>query len=107
METGLKARVVLVTGASQGIARAAAEIFAVEGAKLAICARTEKTIREAERELQAKHSCEVLAEVVDVTDSAAVQRFVGTVVERFGSVDVCIANAGGPPAKNFLSTTME
>src|SRR5436305_11038638 len=107
METGLKGRVVLVTGASQGIARAAAEIFANEGAKLAICARTEKTIREAERELQAKHAGDVLAEVVDVTDATGVERFVAKVAERFGAVDVCVANAGGPPAKNFLSTTMD
>src|SRR5689334_16540247 len=105
MDYGLKGKVVLITGASQGIARAAAEIFANEGAKLAIAARTEKTIREAEQQLRAK--TEVLADAFDVTDSAAVDRFVAASVERFGRVDVAVANAGGPPAKSFLTISME
>jgi 3-oxoacyl-[acyl-carrier protein] reductase len=40
-----------------------------------------------------------------VTDAAAVGRFVAAVAEQFGGVDICITNAGGPPAKGFLSTT--
>jgi 3-oxoacyl-[acyl-carrier protein] reductase len=49
----------------------------------------------------------VLTEPFDVTDAAAVQRFVDHVAERFGGVDVCVTNAGGPPAKMFLETTSE
>jgi 3-oxoacyl-[acyl-carrier protein] reductase len=42
-----------------------------------------------------------------VTDGAAVQRFVEQVSKRFGRLDVCVTNAGGPPAKNFLSVSTE
>ena len=53
------------------------------------------------------HSGEVLAEVVDVGDAAAVAGFVAQVEAAFGGVDVCVMNAGGPPAKGFLATTAE
>src|SRR5260370_1389085 len=45
--------------------------------------------------------------VAVVTGSDAVKRFVAAVAERLGGVDICVANAGGPPAKNFLSLSME
>lgn len=106
MDYGLKDKVVLITGASQGIARSAAELFAAEGAKLAICSRNEKSIREAEQQLAARGAT-VMSDALDATDTAAVERFVARTVEFFGRVDVAISNAGGPPAKNFLSTTME
>ena len=103
METGLKNKVVLLTASSEGIARAAAERFAAEGARLAMCSRNESKLRKAVDEIRSRHNVEILAEPLDVTDFAATQRFVRQVAERFGGVDVCLANAGGPPAKNFLS----
>src|SRR5207302_11051604 len=103
METGLKNKVVLLTASSEGIARAAAERFAGEGARLAMCSRNESKLRKAVDEIRSRHNVEVLAEPLDVTDFAATQGFVRQVAERFGGVDVCLANAGGPPAKNFLS----
>lgn len=107
MESGLKNKVALLTGSSDGIARAAAEAFAAEGARLAMCARNEAKLRKAADELKARHNVEVFAEAVDVTDSPAMQAFVRRVAERFGRIDVCLANSGGPPAKNFLSIELE
>lgn len=107
METGLRDRVAIVTGSSSGMGRATAAAFADEGAKVAMCARTEKTLEAAAAEIKTKHSAEVFAQTVDVTDAASVKSFVAAVVERFGGVDICVANAGGPPAKNFLSISME
>jgi len=107
METGLKNKVALLTGSSDGIARAAAEAFAAEGARLAMCARNETKLRKAADALQTRHHVEVFPEALDVTDFRAMQRFVGRVVERFGRIDVCLANSGGPPAKNFLSIEIE
>jgi len=49
----------------------------------------------------------VLAEPFDVTDATAVRDFVSAVVQKFGGVDICVTNAGGPPAKGFLATTVE
>ena len=107
MESGLKGKSVIVAGASQGMGRAAAQAFAAEGARVAICARTERTLNEAADQIHAATGAEVLPYALDVTDGAAVKRFVGEVVKRFGTVHVCVANAGGPPAKNFAATNAE
>src|SRR5581483_1723942 len=107
METGLNNKVVLLTGSSKGIARAAAEHFAAEGARLAMCSRSETKLRRAADEIRTRHNAKVIAEAIDVTNFNAVQQFVKQVAEKFGSIDVCLANSGGPPAKNFLSIELE
>jgi 3-oxoacyl-[acyl-carrier protein] reductase len=107
METGLKNRAVIVAASSQGMGRATAEAFAAEGARVAMCARNEEVLRAAADAIAAKHKAEVFAQPLDVTDGEAVARFVHAVAEKFGRIDVCVTNAGGPPAKNFLSLTPE
>jgi 3-oxoacyl-[acyl-carrier protein] reductase len=107
MDLGLKDRVAIVAASSQGIGRATAEAFAAEGCKLAICARGTQTVRSLAAEIASRHRVPVHCEGVDVSDASAVRQFVAGVVERFGGVDVCVTNAGGPPAKGFLATTAE
>ncbi len=107
MDLGLRNRSVIVAASSEGIARAAAEKFASEGARLAMCSRDGHKLSAAMKEIRARYAIEVIAEPIDVTDAAAVQRFVEHVGRRFGGVDVCVTNAGGPPAKMFLETTNE
>lgn len=106
MNLGLKNRGVIVAASSQGIGLATAEAFAREGAQVAMCARTEKTLLEAANRVR-QSGAEVYAEALDVTDAAAVQRFTDQVAKRFGRIDVCVTNAGGPPAKNFLSISAD
>jgi len=105
METGLRNRVAMVAASSQGIGLATAEAFAAEGARVAMCARNAETLKAAAERIRQQHNAEVFAEPFDVTDPDAVQRFVEGVVTRFGSADICVTNAGGPPAKGFLATT--
>ncbi|HEY1270851.1 MAG TPA: SDR family oxidoreductase [Terriglobales bacterium] len=107
METGLKNRVAIVAASSQGIGRATAEGFAAEGCRLAMCARNADSLRAAAESIQKQRGVEVYAEPLDVTDAAAVSEFVSAVVARFGSADICVTNAGGPPAKGFLAATVE
>src|SRR5579863_7531846 len=107
MDLGLKNRVALVAASSQGIGRATAEAFAVEGCRVAMCARNPQTLQAAADKIRKEHGVEVLAEAFDVADAAAVSRFVAAVAHKFGSVDICVTNAGGPPAKGFLSATLE
>jgi 3-oxoacyl-[acyl-carrier protein] reductase len=107
MDLGLKDRVVIVAASSQGIGRATAEAFAAEGCKLAICARSTQTLRSLAGAIAAKHRIPVHCEGLDVTDAAAVRLFVANVANRYGGVDICVANAGGPPAAGFLETTAE
>jgi len=107
LDLGLKNRSVIIAASSEGIARAAAEKFAAEGAWIAMCSRDESKLRAAADKICQRYSVEVITAPLDVTDEAAVQGFVEQVGNKFGAVDVCVTNAGGPPAKMFLSTTTE
>lgn len=106
MDLGLKDKVVIVAASSQGIGRAAAERFAAEGARLAICSRDHKKIRSVADAIHTSYGTDVAAEAVDVADPAAVERFCKEVAERFGRIDVCVTNAGGPPSIEFLKIPM-
>ncbi len=107
METGLKDRVVIVAASSEGMGRAIAEAFAAEGARLAICSRDEGKIKQVAAELVNRCGCQVFAEPVNVTQPEAVRAFVAEVAEEYGRIDVCVTNAGGPPARTFLQTTID
>jgi 3-oxoacyl-[acyl-carrier protein] reductase len=107
MDLGIKGRVALVAASSQGIGLATAEAFAAEGCRIAMCARNRQTLEAAAQKIRKQHEGEVFAEAFDVTSSAGVSRFVASVVDKFGSVDICVTNAGGPPAKGFLATSLE
>ncbi len=107
MDLGLKTRVALIAASSQGIGLATAEAFAAEGCRIAMCSRNNQTLQSAAEKIRKHHNAEVLAEPLDVTDPAAVTRFVAAVVAKFGAVDICVTNAGGPPAKGFLAATLD
>ena len=107
MDSGLKNRVAIVAASSQGIGRATAEAFAAEGCRVALCARNQATLDQAAREIGEKYKAEVFAQAFDVTDAAAVHQFVDAVVAKFGSADICVTNAGGPPAKGFMAATID
>jgi 3-oxoacyl-[acyl-carrier protein] reductase len=107
MNLGLKDHVALVAASSQGIGRATAEAFAAEGCRVAMCARNPQTLQSTAEQISKQYNVEVLAEAFDVTDPAAVGRFVASVAQKFGAVDICVTNAGGPPAKGFLAASLE
>jgi 3-oxoacyl-[acyl-carrier protein] reductase len=107
MDLGLKNRVALVAASSQGIGLATAEALAAEGCRIAICARNPERLRAAADKIRQEQGVEVLADALDVSDPAAVTRFVADVAAKFGSVDICVTNAGGPPAKGFLACALE
>ncbi len=107
MDLGLKDRVAVVAASSQGIGRATAEAFAAEGCRIAMCARNQQTLQAAAEKIRTQYNAEVFAQAFDVTNAAAVSRFVAAVADKFGSVDICVTNAGGPPAKGFLAATLE
>jgi len=83
----------MVTGGGQGIGRGIARLFAREGAKVAIAARTEARLGRVKDEIEAEGG-EALAVVTDVRLEDEVKRLVGMTVERFGRLDVLVNNAG-------------
>jgi 3-oxoacyl-[acyl-carrier protein] reductase len=104
MDLGLKERVAIVAAASTGLGRAVATELMKEGARVAICARTAATLAKTAQELQEQTGGEVLHMTVDVRNEVEVANFVGAVEARFGKVDICVTNSGGPPSKLFADT---
>lgn len=107
MDLGIKGRTAIVAASSQGIGLATAEAFAAEGCQVAMCARNQQALQAAAEKIRKQRNADVFAEAFDVTDSTAVAHFVGAVVAKFGSADICVTNAGGPPAKGFLAASLD
>ena len=105
MDLGLRGKVALVAGASQGMGRATALGFAREGAKVGICARGEAALNEAAGMIRKETGAEVLAMVADMTKAEDIQKFVNKTAEQFGRLDVIVNNAGGPPPGEFMNFT--
>lgn len=83
----------LITGANQGIGKGIAKAFAAEGANLAICARNAVKLEATAAELRAI-GIDVMLHALDVTDEAAVQKWVEAAREKFGRIDLLVNNAG-------------
>jgi 3-oxoacyl-[acyl-carrier protein] reductase len=107
MDFGLSGRVALVAAASRGIGFAAARELAREGARVFICSRDESQAREAAEKIRAETGAEVTGLGADVTSDEEMEKFVNAAREATGRVDICVTNAGGPPAATFDRTDME
>ena len=101
MDLGLRGRVAVVTAASRGLGRATADALAAEGARLVISARGEADLAATAERLRSAGT-EVVPVVADVTDPDVPGRLVEEAMERFGRLDVMVANAGGPPPGRAL-----
>lgn len=86
MDLGLKGLKALVTGGSKGIGRRCAELLAGEGARVAICARTEADVKAAAAELG------VHGTAVDVSNKASLEAWVTASAEAMGGIDIVIGN---------------
>jgi 3-oxoacyl-[acyl-carrier protein] reductase len=94
MDLGLKDKVAIVTGGSRGIGRAIALGLAAEGCHVAICARGEEALREAEAEIRST-GVRALGIPLDVTDAAAIDAFVERTARELDGIDILVNNAGG------------
>lgn len=99
MTKPLEGRVALVTGASRGIGRAAALAFAEAGAHIVALARTSGALEELDDEIQAAGGSATLVPA-DLADAAAIERLGPALLQRWGKLDILLANAGilGPLA---------
>ena len=102
MDLGLQDKVALVAASSRGLGRACAHTFSTEGAKVAICARNDKSLRVAADEIARSTGNQVLAVVADLTSARDCRRVVKETIDFFGGLHVLVTNNGGPPAGGFF-----
>ncbi len=94
VDLGLRGNVALITGSSRGIGRGIALALAAEGCDIALVARGEAALRDAERETVAR-GVRAAAIAADVTVAADVERMVREAHEQLGRIDILVNNAGG------------
>lgn len=93
MTKPLAGRIALVTGASRGIGRAAALAFADAGAHVVALARTSGALEELDDEIQGIGGSTTLVPV-DLGDAAAIEKLGPALLDRWGKLDILLANAG-------------
>jgi len=89
----LKNRIALITGASRGIGRATARVFAREGAHVLLLARTQKSLEAVDDQIKAEGGTASLIPL-DLEDGKTIDALGPSLYERFGRLDVLVGNAG-------------
>jgi 3-oxoacyl-[acyl-carrier protein] reductase len=107
MDLELKGKVAVVGGASKGLGRACAQALAAEGARVALCSRTQKDVEKAAQEIRDTTGGEALAFAGDLDRPETIRDLVAATVERFGRLDIVVANSGGPPLARAHNATEE
>ena len=98
MDLGIKDKVALVAASSQGLGKAIAFQLSQEGAAVAICARNKDRLLKTRDEIAAETGGVVKAFTVDVMNRDQTHKMVEEVIKEFGTIDILVCNAGGPPS---------
>lgn len=107
MDLGLRGKNAIVCGASSGLGLAIARELAAEGANVALVARRESELSGQCKKIFEEFGVRAIPVPTDLTQPDAAARVATAAADALGSVDICIANAGGPPSTVFESTTDE
>src|SRR3954451_3801248 len=106
MDLGINGKSALITASSKGLGYASAHALAAEGVRVTINGRHEEALRDAEASL-IDAGATVQAIAADVTDPRTPAELVAAHVDRYGGLDILVANAGGPPAGGPFDVTEE
>lgn len=108
MDLGLKDKVAVIMGGTSGVGLKAAEIFLQEGAKVAVCGRSQDRLDEAvDHLLKFGTSDSIFAKTCDVTAKQDVTEFIDGTAEQFGGVDILVNAAGQSVMGYFFDITDE
>ena len=108
MDLGLEGKISLVLASSKGLGLACAKQFYREGANVIICSRSEENLENAKKEIEILDSGkgnEVISFVVDLQYTSQIEMLVEKVIRQFGTIDILIHNAGGPPSAPIFKIT--
>ncbi|HUD59760.1 MAG TPA: SDR family NAD(P)-dependent oxidoreductase, partial [Acetobacteraceae bacterium] len=97
MELNLRGRTALITGASKGIGRAAAEVLAEEGVNVIVVSRTQADLEAVRDNIAARWNVRVEVHAFDISDSRNIDRLVA----QHPDIDILVNNAGAIPAGNL------
>ena len=103
MDLGLRGRTAIVGGATSGLGRASAEALAAEGCRLLIWSRSAERLTATVAELRAAHGVDVAHVAADASEAEAAAT-VADAALAFGSIDIVVTNAGGPPTVDPTAT---
>jgi NAD(P)-dependent dehydrogenase (short-subunit alcohol dehydrogenase family) len=106
METRLKGKTAIITGASRGIGRAIAARLAGEGAQVVLCARDQNSLEQAVKEIE-HDGGRASALAGDLREMEAAKRAVDFAIETYGQIDIIVNNAGATKRGEFLQLTNE
>ena len=107
MNFGLKGKVAVVAGSSQGLGRAIADALAAEGVDLVINSRSQDKLDAVKAEIADATGARVEAVATDLTVPAGAARLISEAEAAFGRVDILVTNTGGPPAGKFEEHSAE
>jgi 3-oxoacyl-[acyl-carrier protein] reductase len=105
MDTGLRGKVAMVSGASRGIGRAIARGLAAEGAALSLCARSAGPLEEAAKSLEREFGVRCRAYAADLASEEGAAGWVAATVRDLGGIDVVVNNAGAVHGGPFLTAS--
>lgn len=101
MYSNFKGKTALVIASSQGLGKAIAEQLATLGANVMISSRDEEKLSRVKADLTEVSKGIVEYKACNVTKKEEIQQLVKATVEKFGTIDLLVNNAGGPPAGTF------
>jgi 3-oxoacyl-[acyl-carrier protein] reductase len=101
MDISLEGKAALVGGASRGIGRAIALALAREGASVALCARNQETLDKARDDIRNETGAKTVSLICDMAKHEDIKAAVAAAADAFGSLDIVVNNAGGPPTGAF------
>ena len=104
MDLGLDGNVYIVSGATRGLGRAAAEVLVAEGARVVISGRDPHAVLAAATDLRTDRALGVVADNADPTTP---ERLVASAMARYGRLDGALISVGGPPAGGVDDVTDE
>ncbi|MEH7354611.1 SDR family oxidoreductase [Neobacillus drentensis] len=107
MELNLCGKSAIVVASSQGLGFAIAERLVKEGVNVMISGREEDKLKQKASVLESIGSGKVAYQKADITNTSDIKKLVAVTAETFGSIQLLVNNAGGPPAASFEELTDE
>jgi NAD(P)-dependent dehydrogenase (short-subunit alcohol dehydrogenase family) len=107
MKYNLRDKVIIITGASQGLGEQFAHGFAESGANVVLAARTKPNLERIAEELKKQYKIQAFAVPTDVEKEKEIIQLVNVAVDKFGTVDVLVNNAGIFIAKPLVEQTLD